>query len=161
MPITEEDAKRRVEMANGLRQLADVVEQYGGEAWPLPYQIEVSVSVTKSEYKMVDGEWTTVYDEEQTRKNLRKALRGMGKGRKEKKFNYGSFEIVRDYGGDVLLKVHSTRAAVCKKVPTGNKIVHEAHTYTQARRVEEEYEWECTDGVLLKGAVDLNKEQVS
>lgn len=142
-------------MANGLRALADVIEQYGGENWPLPYAVEVSVDVGVSEYTNVDGKWQTVYDTEATKKALRKALKGMGVGKKEKTFGDWLFSIRKDFGGDVALEVHANRASVCVKVPTGNKIIRESTTYTTPRTVEEEYVWECNDGTLLRGVKEL------
>jgi hypothetical protein len=137
-------------MANGLRALADAVETYGGENWPLPYGIEVRVDVAEGEYKTVDGVYQMVYDTEATKKSLRKALRGL-KGKKEKLFNDWLFAIRKDFGGGVRFTVEASRAAVCRKVPTGNIIKHAAHTEYIPERTEEEYEWVCEDGTLLKG----------
>src|SRR3990167_5428651 len=40
------------------------------------------------------------------------------------------------------------RAAVCRKVLTGNKITHAASTQYLPERIEEEYEWVCDDPIL-------------
>src|SRR6266576_7297575 len=145
MEVSEADAIRRVEMANGLRALADVIEKYGGDNWELPYGIEVSRNVAVSEYKRVGENYETVYDHDATLKALKKGMRGMGRGRKEKIFNDWLFAVKKDFGGGVTLKIEAARAAICKKVPTGNKTVHAARTEYIPQRVEEEFEWVCED----------------
>ena len=42
--------------------------------------------------------------------------------------------------------ISASRNAVCKKVPTGNKIIHAAVSYPET--VEEEYEWKCDETIL-------------
>src|SRR6476646_8660364 len=84
---TEEIAQQAKEMAEGLRKLADIVEEYGGDNWPLPYGVQINVDVAVGSYRTVDGNYQMVYDTNATKKALRKAIRGMGAGKKEKLFN--------------------------------------------------------------------------
>lgn len=161
MALTEEDAIKRKEMAKGLREFADCIETYGGEFFPLPSHIIETVGVTVSEYTTEKDEegnairdddgnakWVTIYDHDATLARLRKAIRGL-RGRKEKVMNDFAYSITKNFGEYVTFKVEAQRAAICKKVPTGNKVIHEAYTHHTPRRVEEEYEWVCEDNSLL------------
>lgn len=133
-------AQERHKFIQGLRELADLYE--ASEALPIPpYGVTVTINPTvwKTPYKEVD--------DEATRKALKKIIRSMGRGKKEKIYNDWSF-ICRKKFGPIELRVETTRSAICRKVPTGNKVIHAARTEYIPERVEEEYEWVCDDAVF-------------
>jgi hypothetical protein len=139
--------EQALQLAQGLRELADVFEMHGGKMLPLPkYGVQVGIDVTQHEDN--DRPYGSPIDEEATRKVLKKAIRGMGSGRKEKIFNDWQFLAKREFAGGVTLKVSTTREGVCKKVLTGNKIIHAARTDYIPETVEEEFEWVCDDPIL-------------
>ena len=139
----------RNEFIGGLRALADQYEANG--KLPIPtYGIVIDIDGTEWRKSTKEGaaDWEREIDPDKSKSAVKRIMRAMGRGRKDKKFNEYEFSCVKDFGGGVKLKVSTQREAVCKKVPTGNQIIHEAHTYTTARRVEDEYEWVCDDPVL-------------
>lgn len=139
--------EQALELAQGLRELADVFEMHGGKSLPLPpWGVSVEINVTKHEDE--DRPWDSPIDGEATRSALKKAIRGMGRGRKEKIFNDYQFLAKREFPGAVTLKVTASREGVCRKVPTGNKIIHAATTHYIPEREEEEFEWVCDDPIL-------------
>jgi hypothetical protein len=152
------DAQARIDYVVGLRALADAIESRPN--MPVPqYGYTVEINATVADYKSVDGKYQTVYDNEATLKALRAVTRAIP-GRKEKIFLDWAFEVRKDFSPQVKYKVTASRAAVCKKIPTGNKIVHAASTQYIPERVEEEFTWDCTDGTLLKGVVDRTTKKV-
>jgi hypothetical protein len=148
--LSERDLKDRSDIVRGLRDLANLIEAHGGEAFPLPYSIETTVSVGVSEYKntAAEGEeskWESVYDTEATMKNLRKARRVIP-GTKKKEFSDYRMAIIKEFSGNVKFTVYASRQAVCKKVPTGEIVVHAAQFIPE--RTEEKFEWVCEDPSL-------------
>lgn len=62
----------------------------------------------------------------------------------QKEYNEGWFNLRKDFGEDVRLEINADRGLVCRKVPTGTKVVP-----AQPERTVETYDWACDDAVLL------------
>lgn len=150
MTTVEKDQQRREELVDGLRQLADLYERSAN--LPLPkYGVSVQLDVTVKQSAGTPGEpWKEETDEAATRRAVKKAVRGMGRGKKEKVYSDYSFVVNRKLTSMVLLQVSTTRAAVCRKVPTGRTIVHPPQSWSSPERVEEEFEWVCDDPVFAE-----------
>ena len=142
------EQQRREHLVEGLRELANLYER--STLLPLPkLGVTVALNVTvKKPAGTPEEPWREVEDEEATKRAVKRAIRGMGRGRKEKVYSDYSFVVNRQVSPMVLLQVQTTREAVCRKVPTGRTIVHPAQTYSTPERVEEEYKWECDDPVF-------------
>ena len=138
--LAEKEQAKALEMAKGLRALADHIEAKGADL-PLPDSINVRCDAT-----VYDNHYQV--DEAASKAVVKKAVRSLGRGKKEKIFNEYQFECNKTYGPHVTLKVVALRAAVCRKVLTGNKITHAASTQYLPERIEEEYEWVCDDPIL-------------
>lgn len=138
---------KRIAFIKGLRDLADAFESRPN--MPIPhYGIEIVVDMTVSKYGYVNGQYTTIYNNEQTLKDLKRATRAIP-GKKDKVFLDWAFQVKKDFGGQVVYKVRASRESVCKKVLTGNKTVHAASTHYTPERIVEDYEWVCEDAALL------------
>lgn len=141
--MTEDEQIKRNEMAAGLRELADAIED---PKFPLLEGFSKTVSANI-------WDWTTKEDGERSYEilpepslvNLRKLVRGLG-GKREKHYGTGGFTATRHFGPYVSVCVSAARDTVCKKVPTGNIIKHQA-AYIPAYD-EQEYEWECDEKIL-------------
>jgi hypothetical protein len=143
------DVEARADFVQGLRDLADLYEEK--KALPLPaYPIQVTLNGTVKENKEGVYEWNQEVDAEATKKNMKRIIRAMGRGKKEKQYTDWSFSCVKKFGDLIVLKAETKRDAVCRKVFTGNKIKHAAstQTYTTPERIEDEYEWVCDDPLL-------------
>lgn len=143
----EADLQSRNAFIKGLRDLADAFESRPNMPIP-PYGLEIHVDMTVSEYGYVDGKYETIYNNEQTLRDLKRATRAIP-GRKEKVFLDWAFQVKKDFGGQVVYKIRASRESVCKKVLTGNKTVHAASTHYTPERIVEDYEWVCEDAALL------------
>jgi hypothetical protein len=145
----QREQERRDQLVSGLRELADLYEK--NSTLPLPYGVSVQLDVTvRKSAGTPDKPWETVVDEEATKRAVKRAIRGMGRGRKDKVYSDYSFIVNKQLTPMVLLQMQTTRGAVCHKVPTGRTIVHPAQHYTTDERVEEEYEWVCDDPVFAE-----------
>jgi hypothetical protein len=139
----ESSDNKAAEFAQGLRDLADIIERNGGKAFPLPGKLYLQVDVTVGEH---NAQYEYVPDVEATRKAMKKGIRGMGRGKKEKVYNDAYMTVNKEFGPYVVLQIKAQRQGVCRKVPTGNKIIHES--YTIPRQVTEEFKWECDDPIF-------------
>jgi len=142
------EQQRREHLVEGLRELANLYES--SALLPLPkLGLVVAINVTVEKPAGTTFEpWAAVPDEAATKRAVKRAIRGMGRGRKEKVYSDYSFIVNRQVSPMVLLQIQTTRQAVCRKVPTGRTIVHPAQNYSTPERVEEEFEWECDDPVF-------------
>jgi len=148
---TARAALDRAEFISGLRALADLYEAQSG--LPLPdYGIEVQLDsqVWRKSIKEGAQPWEQEIDPEKSKSKLKSIVRAMGRGRKDKQYSEYSFKCVKRLSENVKLSVRVGREVACTAVKTGETIVHPAHTYTTAARVEEVVEYIC-DETLLKG----------
>lgn len=143
---------RRDELVTGLRALADLFEKNGVDKLPLPDgKIIVSLNAQVWEPDPQPNEpWRQKVNPEKSKALLKRIVRGMGAGRKEKEYSESSFVCRKQLSDEVQLMVRVDRQVACRPVPTGRVIVHPARTesYTVPERVEEEVEWICDDTLL-------------
>lgn len=146
----EAERQRRQDFVAGLRAMADLFEKDGPTRLPLPtYGVTVSLSAeVKKPAAPGQRDWDRETDPEASLARLRKIVRGMGRGKKEKQFYSDSFSCVKDLGGHVTLRVDAGRQIVCKPVKTGRTVVHAAYVESYPERVEEEVEWVCDETLL-------------
>lgn len=149
---TKVDKEQVSQFVSGLRELADLYEKNGPKGLPIPdWGVTVSLEMDQTKPKE-NGQWSweTEPDDEATKRYLKKCLRLLGRGKKEKKYTEYSFTVRKELSPLVRIELTTNRESVCRKVPTGKKIVHPAttHTYTTEQRVEEEFEWVCDDPLL-------------
>lgn len=127
--------KHRDELVEGLRSLADFIEERGLE---LPID---SPSVELSEW---------LYDDYYGRKKrtARDKIRHVAKiiGRAEKSFDY-RFDLTRKFGPFVSLEFSVSRETVCERRVIGKKTVP-AQVHSSPERVEDVVEWICVDPIL-------------
>lgn len=138
--------KEQEQLVSDLRELANFFERPESIVLPYPYGMLTSydsVSVGKWDYSSGRGEYKV--DVEASTKRIKKITKSIGSC--EKNWTSTSLEVIKKLGNDIVLRWYVSREAVCKKVPTGNKIVHPAQVIPE--RTEEEYEWVCDDVSLL------------
>lgn len=144
---SSDPVQRRADLVAGLRELADLYER--NVKLPLPaHGVSIQLDVTVKEDSPTP--WSAAPDEAATKKAMKSAIRAMGRGKKEKVYSDYSFVVNRRITPEVLLQVQTSRAAVCRKVPTGRVIVRPAETYTTPRTETEEFEWVCDDPVFAE-----------
>lgn len=148
----EATALKAKQTADGLRAMADVIEKYGGDAWPLDLlYLDKDLDVSVGQYGPDpdnNNEYGYMYDHDATMKAVRKAVRGLGPGKKEKTYSDSTFMVKKTFAPGVSLRVKANRKAVCKAVPTGRTIVHAASTMHFPERIEHEVEWVCEDALV-------------
>lgn len=147
----EREQARRAALAAGLRDLAEAIDS--SPRFPIPdWDVNLSVSADVWEYDTPDGRYAqdAEYHQnpEKSLAKLRRLVSGLGRGKKDKHYSGSSFTCTKQFGPHVSVRVEASRAAVCKKVPTGRVIVHPASVIPE--RTEEEFEWVC-DETLLGG----------
>ena len=116
-------SNHRAEMARGLRELADAIEQ--NDAIPVPYDLTVNTFVeTRQEIAAVAraGSWRKVFLE-------------------------GWFCLDRSFPGGVRLAVNVQRTQVCQRVVVGKMTVP-----AQPAHEVEQVEWRCEDSLLAPEA---------
>lgn len=146
--------KHRANYVAGLRALADAIESRPN--MPVPeYGYTVDINVTSMEYKWIqateisESKYETIYNNDETIRRLKAGTRAIP-GKKEKKFLDHAFVVEKEFSSNVKYKLTASRKAVCKAVPTGNKIIHAGYQPPfVAERVEEEIEWVCEDAAIL------------
>ena len=129
--------EHRADIVAGLRALADLFENE--ERLPVPEYVTVQQSVMQ-----LDKNWK--FDHEASKREIKKIVRALGRGRKEKEFNSYEFRVTKKLSERVKVVYSVTREAVCKKVPTGETIIYAAQVIPE--RKEEKFEWVCEDAVL-------------
>jgi len=132
--------KDRDNLVAGLRELADFVEDRGIE---LPIDISVSATAYMPYYSRKNRKSYNAISEKEKKAIVKQLIRVMKPVKKEYHGNY--FTITRLFG-KIKFSLSVDRGVVCKKVPTGNKIIHAARYVEEI--VEEEVEWVCTDPIL-------------
>lgn len=148
------EIQHRANYVAGLRALADAIESRPN--MPVPeYGYTVDINVTASEYKWIPATETSEskseskYDNDETIRRLKAGTRAIP-GKKDKKFLDYAFVVEKEFSPNVKYKLTASRKAVCKAVPTGNKIIHAAYQPPYVpERVEEEIEWVCEDAAIL------------
>ena len=146
-----ENDDKRGEFVAGLRALADLYEQQ--EKLPLPpygLTLDLDAKVWRKSTKPGANEWEQELDPEASKRSLKRIVRSMGRGRKDKKYTDYNFQCIKKLSDNVSLRVVVDREVACRPVKTGRMIVHPAHTYTIEERIVEEIEYVCDDA-LLKG----------
>jgi hypothetical protein len=135
MSAVESNAPESATFADGLRRLADLLDEHPDLA----------------EYQSLDlSHFVSDLDE------MTAARRRVG-GRWEKRtFGDSYFALVRDLGGNVAISLNASRAKVCERVQTGVKTVTMPDPALVADlpsvTVEEPvYEWICPESVLADG----------
>jgi hypothetical protein len=149
------EQERRETFAVGLDELAAAVR--ANPKFPIPAYLPLTLTVDAnvwgwrepgqeevSAYHVSGAEY--VVDPKASLTKLRSLIKSLGGRRKDKSYTDSGFACVRKFGPHVVVKVSASREAVCRRVPTGNKIVHAAVTYPE--RVEEEFEWVCDETLL-------------
>lgn len=148
----EKEYARRDELVTGLRELADLFEKNGVDKLPLPdSKIIVSLNAQVWEPDPQPNEpWRQKVNPEKSKALLKRIVRGMGAGRKEKEYSDQSFVCRKHFSEEVQLMVRVDREVACRPVKTGRTIVHPARveSYKVPERVEEEVEWICDDTLL-------------
>lgn len=148
----EKEYERRDELVAGLRALADLFEKNGVDKLPLPdNKVVVPLNAQVWEPDQQPGEqWRQKVNAEKSKALLKRIVRGMGAGRKEKEYSQDSFVCRKQLSNEVQLLVRVDRQVACRPVPTGRTIVHPARveSWTVPERVEEEVEWVCDDTLL-------------
>lgn len=140
--------KHAQEFAEDLREFADFIETSGVKLSNISPAATFNAYLAKHDFVKdpETGEYEYVLNEAKTRRNIRSFIKAVGTCTKE--FNDTYLDITHTFkNGRVSVLGIVTRNAVCKKVPTGNTIKHEA-TYTPEYE-EAEYEWDCTDAESL------------
>jgi len=136
----------RDELVESLREFADYLEN-DRRAMELdcPYMIDVSQYIHVYG-KDADGnkDYTKV-DEFETRMEMRKLAKALAPCKKD--YSSSSFELRRNFGTKLKVRISTSRAAVCERKVIGTKTIPEK-TYTEPERVEEEVEWICSDSLL-------------
>src|SRR5690349_15041942 len=136
--------KEQKELVSDLRELADFFER--PEAIVLPkIDLRFYHSLNMWSWDKVTKKYEPDYKKSLAR--IKAIARTIGKC--EKNWTSDNFEVIKQIGKNVKLEWIVNREVVCKKVFTGNKIIHPAHIYTTPERVEEEYTWECEEVSLL------------
>lgn len=147
----EVERQSRQEFVAGLRAMADLFENDGPTRLPIPqYGVTVSLdaSVKIPSAKPGAMPWDTEVDQPASLRQLKRIVRGMGRGRKQKVFEKERFSCIKDLGGKVTLRVEAGRTVICKPVQTGRTIFRPAQFYSTPGRVEEEVEWVCDETLL-------------
>lgn len=139
--------KEQAEVVADLRALADFYERPEAIALPAPSLYEIFyVSVYK--WKRDDaGKMNYVLDPERSKRKLKNIVKVLGSC--EKDWGDRDLQVIKRFGHKTRLVFQVTRESICKKVPTGNKIIREATTHYVPERVEEEFEWVCEEVSLL------------
>ena len=140
----QRELQKRTDFISGLRQLADAFESRPNMEIP-EYGLLIDISSSVYTYNP-----EFAIDEEKSRKKLAALTRAIP-GKKEKVFkDYGAFWVERKFDGLVRYRVTASRETVCKKVLTGNKIIHPGKTEYIPERIEEEFTWECDEAIIGK-----------
>lgn len=135
--------KEQQNLVSDLRALADFYERPESIILPYPYGLMSGYDgVSVCSYKT--GKYAI--DVEASAAKIKKIARSVGSC--EKNWTSTNLEVIKKFGNDIVLRWVVSREAVCKKVPTGNKIIHPAQVIPE--RTEEEFEWVCEDVSLLK-----------
>lgn len=116
-------AKRRSAFVQGLRDMADFLEQHPNVDHPKNDTMNVFVS---------------------TREDIVRNARGSSW---EKIYNDTWFYLRKEFGEDLIFEINCARATICRQVEIGEKIVPAQPA--QPERVEKVYEWICDDASLL------------
>jgi len=136
--------KEQQNLVSDLRLLADFYERPESIMLPYPYGL------------LHTWDAVGVYDwdnpERKYSVNMTKSKAAIKKiassiGSCEKNWTSASLEVIKKFGNDIVLRWSVSREAICRKVPTGNKIVIKAQVIPE--RVEEEFDWVCDDVALL------------
>lgn len=147
--MTEEEKAKREDMAAGLIALAEEIKRPN---FPMPASINYTIDANIWGFTptFAEGEetGTDVYGilAEESLTNLRRLVRGLGGRKKEKHYGTGGFTCTRHFGEHVRVCISAARETVCRRVPTGNKIIHAAQYIPET--VEEEVEWVCEEKLL-------------
>jgi hypothetical protein len=137
--------KEQKEVVADLRALADFYERRESLVLPKPYFSEHhNISVYGSTYNSETGNYDYNYDLEKSKEQIKRIASSVGTC--EKRWDNDMLRVVKMIG-KIRLCWSVTREAVCKKVPTGEKVLVPA--YMTPARLEETYEWECTEVSLL------------
>lgn len=132
--------KSRDNLVSSLRELADFIENRGVE---LPIEISVTASAYMPYYSRDKKRKYELMPDKEKKALIKQVVRVL----KPVDKNYsGSYLTISRKFGIIPFSISVSRDVVCKKVPTGNKIIHAAR-YVEGY-VEEEVEWVCTDPLL-------------